>query len=94
VGKGMTDDADRAAYVRALVAHRCPELDQKDLAALTPADNAPTGAIAQPAEMLPVEIGDAIIDAITALEDKLDWLAEAVGANKDEDDDAARRRAG
>jgi hypothetical protein len=43
---------------------------------------------------MPAEIGDLIIDAIAALEDKLDWLAEAVGANKGEDDGAARRRAG
>jgi hypothetical protein len=44
---------------------------------------------------LPIEIADLVIDAIVALEAKVDWLADAVGVNKDEDDDdATRRRAG
>jgi hypothetical protein len=82
-------DADRAAYIRAVIQARCGDvLTDADLATLTQ-------AATTPAELLPVEIGEQIIDAITALEDKLDWLAEAVGVNRDEDDDgAARRRAG
>jgi hypothetical protein len=83
-------DADRADYVRALVAHRCEEIGPDDLALIgTIHPGAPSR------ETLPLEIGEQIMDAIAALENKLDWLAEAVGLNKDDDDDdTARRRAG
>lgn len=89
----MPDD-DRAAYIRALVAHRCPEIGPADLAAI--AAGSQPDAIASTEAVMPVEIGDLIIDAIVALEEKVDWLADAVGVNKDEDedDDATRRRAG
>jgi hypothetical protein len=76
---------DRAAYIRALVAHRCEEIGPADLALIGTIH--PAGPSA---EMLPVEIGEQIIDAIAAMGAKLDALAEAValGAN---DDDANQR---
>jgi hypothetical protein len=45
---------DRAEYLRRLVIARCPELSEADLTALA----------AQPAQLLPVEIADAIADLI------------------------------
>jgi hypothetical protein len=80
-----SDDRDR---VMRLILARCPELTDADLAAIE--------ARSQPAEPdLPVEIGAQIMDVLAALEEKFDWLADAVGVNKDGgDDDAARRRAG
>jgi len=79
----MTDGTDdRVGYIRNLIAVRCPELGPDDLATLT--QHAAT-------ETLPVEIGEQIMDVLAAMEMKLDRLA---GVNKDEDDDADRRRAG
>jgi hypothetical protein len=78
----MTDD--QHAYVRAVIAHRCPELGPADLALITH----PDPVRVEPD--LPVEIGEAILDVVTSMEAKLDRLADAVGVNKDEDDDAAR----
>ena len=89
----MPDD-ERAAYIRALVAHRCPEIGQEDFAAL--ADTASTEAIAPPTEMLPVEIGERIVEVLDLMMGRLDEIAETI-ANRDEDeddDDATRRRAG
>jgi hypothetical protein len=85
------EPADRAAYVRSLILARCPELTDADLALIGIVHPA-----APSAEMLPVEIGEQIMDAIVALENKVDWLAEAVavGANGEDDADATRRRAG
>jgi hypothetical protein len=57
-----------------LIAHRCPEIDDADLA--------------EPVDALPVEIGDLILDAIDEVQDRLDRLAEAVGHGGDDDDDA------
>ena len=85
----------------------CPDADLALIGTIHPArpsvETASVEAVLPPAEIawnqavLPVEIGEQIMDAIAALEEKLDWLAEAVGVNKDEDDDDAagrRRRAG
>ena len=66
--------ADRAAYVRALVAHRCPEIGPADLALITT-----TYPAAPSAEMLPVEIGRDIMSVLEAMESKLDQLVEAIG---------------
>ena len=71
----MTDDRDsddRAAYVRALIPHRCPEVTDDDLAAAF--------GSTQPAELLPIEIGKDIMAVLAAMEAKLDRLAETVGA--------------
>jgi hypothetical protein len=75
----MPDD-DRAAYIRALVAHRCPEIGPADVALIgTIHPGAPTADTASVEALLPVEIGEQIMDAIAALEEKLDQLVEAVG---------------
>ena len=73
-----------------IILARCPEIGPADLAligAIHPA--APSAVIASieaikpPAEtawnqaVLPIEIADLIIDAIVALEEKVDWLAGA-----------------
>jgi hypothetical protein len=77
----MPDEDDRAAYVRALLAHRCPELGPADLALIgTIHPGGPS------AEMLPVEIGEQIMDAIAAVDAKLDAMTEAIG---EDDDDLA-----
>jgi hypothetical protein len=76
-----TDD-DRAAYIRALVSHRCPEIGPADLALITQRAGAP----AEPD--LPVEIGEQILDVLAEMGDRLDRI---VGVNG-EDDDADRRR--
>jgi hypothetical protein len=86
----MTDD--RAAYIRALIAHRCPEIEPEDLAAL--ADTASTEAIAPPAEMLPVEIGERIVEVLDLMMGRLDEIAETIANRDEDDDDATRRRAG
>jgi hypothetical protein len=41
---------------------------------------------APPAEMVPVEIGERIIEVVAALMDRLDRLAHAVGMNGSDDD--------
>ena len=60
--------AAHAAYVRALIAHRAPELTEADLALL----------VGEPDGTLPVEMVEVIVDAIDALDDKLDRLADAL----------------
>ena len=76
----MTHD-DRAAYIHALIAARCPEVTDADLALIT--------SMEPSAEMLPVEIGEQIMDVLEAMEAKQDQLVasraerEAIG-----DDDA------
>jgi hypothetical protein len=77
IDPSVTDD--RAAYVCSLIAVRCPELDSVDLALITQPATTTT-------EMLPVEIGSDLMAVLEAMEAKLDRLAEAMGANKDEDD--------
>jgi hypothetical protein len=64
-GEGMTH-ADRAAYVRTLVRHRCPELTDADLALASAEPNMPT------------EIGEAISVVLSSMEARLDRLADAV----------------
>jgi hypothetical protein len=79
-GRIMTHD-DRAAYIRAIIRHRAPEVSDADLALIT--------SMEPSAEMLPVEIGEQIMDVLEAMEAKLDQLVasrverEAIG-----DDDA------
>ena len=76
----MTHD-DCADYIINLIAARCPEATDADLALIT--------SMEPSAEMLPVEIGEQIIDVLEAMEAKLDQLVasrverEAIG-----DDDA------
>jgi len=76
----MTHD-DRADYIINLIAGRCPEATDADLALIT--------SMEPSAEMLPVEIGEQIMDVLEAMEAKLDQLVasrverEAIG-----DDDA------
>jgi hypothetical protein len=69
----MPDD-DRAAYIRALVAHRCEEIGPADLALI---GTIHPGATAEPD--LPVEIGRDIMSVLAAMEFKLDALVEAIG---------------
>jgi hypothetical protein len=78
---------NRAAYIRALVTHRCPEIEPADLAligtiqpAAPSADNASTEAIAPPAEMLPVEIGERIVEVLDLMMGRLDDLALMIPA--------------
>jgi hypothetical protein len=79
-GRMMTHD-DRAAYIRAIIRHRAPEVSDADLALIT--------SMGPSAETLPVEIGEQIMDVLEAMEAKLDQLVasrverEAIG-----DDDA------
>jgi hypothetical protein len=86
-GHAMTDgtDDDRAAYVRNLIANRCPELGAADLAAFTQHATTPV----EPD--LPEEIGRDLMAVLEAMDMKLDRMADAVGVNG-EDDDAGRRR--
>jgi hypothetical protein len=83
----MPDEDDRAAYVRSLIAARCPEIDLDDLPALTHASMEPS------AETLPVEITEQVLDVVDHMMDRLDTLEARVEANG-EDDDGERRRAG
>jgi hypothetical protein len=79
-GRMMTHD-DRADYIINLIAGRCPEVTDADLALIT--------SMEPSAEMLPVEIGEQIMDVLEAMEAKQDQLVasraerEAIG-----DDDA------
>ena len=67
-------DHDRAEYIRALVAHRCPEIEPADLALIGTIQPA-----APSAEMLPDKIGRDIMSVLEAMEFKLDQLVEAIG---------------
>jgi hypothetical protein len=80
----MTDD--RADYIIDLIRARCGDV-------LTDAD---LDSIAQPAAPpvepdLPAEIGVEILNVLDSMMDRLDELAEAVGANGSDDVDPARR---
>ena len=62
----MKHDADRAAYARRLILHRCPEIGPADLAAL-----------AQPqSDTLPVMIAAEVLEVIDALESRMTELEE------------------
>ena len=76
----MTYDCDD--YLRRLIAARCPELTDDDLALITQ----PAATTAEPD--LPVEIGEQILDVLAEMGDRLDRI---VGANVS-DDDATERR--
>jgi hypothetical protein len=84
IDPSVTDDRDR---VMRIIKARCPELGPDDLALLT--QHAPS---VEPD--LPEEIGEQILDVLAEMGDRLDRLADAVGVNGDEDDDANRRGAG
>ena len=60
----------RAAYVRALIAHRCPELTDADLVLVAGSD-----------DTLPVEIAAEVLDVIDLIEDRLTELEDAVTLN-------------
>jgi hypothetical protein len=64
------DPDDRAAYVRALIAHRCPELTDADLAftTITPDD-------------LPLEVADKIGEVLDLLERKLESLESLIAGH-------------
>jgi hypothetical protein len=64
----MADDRDRAEFVRRLVLERVPEATEEEIAAAFP-DEAPDAN----ADIL-AEIANAVTDAITALEERLDKL--------------------
>lgn len=73
----MTDptpapDDDRAAYVRCLIASRCPELGPSDLAMLTEATPDP--------DMLPARIGVQIMAVLERMADRMDAFEKAVRA--------------
>jgi hypothetical protein len=70
---------DRAAYARGLIAHRAPELTDRDLAALMEPD-------------LPAEIAAQVLDVLEALEQRMDELAAIVRDHDDGDHDRRRAR--
>jgi hypothetical protein len=63
-------DDDRAAYVRALIASRCPELGPADLATLAVRPDPDAG--------IPPEIADQIMDVLLAFEARLERIENAV----------------
>jgi DNA-directed RNA polymerase specialized sigma24 family protein len=73
--EGMTTptESDERDRVMRIIQARCPELTDADLEALAHADTASIEAV------LPDEIGERIMDAIAALEEKLDRLVAAIG---------------
>lgn len=73
-GEGMTTpiESDERGRVMRIIQARCPELTA-DLEALAHADTASIEAA------LPDEIGERIMDAIAALEEKLEQLVAAIG---------------
>ena len=64
----LPPEADRAAYVRALIASRCPELSDSDLTLL----HAPPDP-----DTLPGSIGEAILEVCERMADRLDALESA-----------------
>jgi hypothetical protein len=74
-GEGMTTptESDERDRVMRIIQARCSELTDSDLEALAHADTASIEAV------LPDEIGERIMDAIAALEEKLDQLVAAIG---------------
>jgi hypothetical protein len=74
-GEGMTTptESDERDRVMRIIQARCPELTDADLEALAHADTASIEAV------LPDEIGERIMGAIAALEEKLDQLVAAIG---------------
>jgi hypothetical protein len=69
----MADDRDRANFVRRLVLARCPELTWSDLE-IAFGDCAGSD---RTADVL-ISIADAVGDAITALEERLDILEQGL----------------
>jgi hypothetical protein len=74
-GEGMTTptESDERDGVMRIIQARCPELTDADLEARAHADTASIEAV------LPDEIGERIMDAIAALEEKLGQLVAAIG---------------
>ncbi len=62
---------DRAAYVRALIAGRCPELTEADLAKFLAGSSQP-----DPDAGIPVEIADQILDVLHHLMDRMSRLEQ------------------
>jgi hypothetical protein len=75
----MTFDSpdDRAADIRALIAHRAPELTDDDIASLA-SDPVEEGAT------IPVPVADEIVAVIEAFESRLAVLEHAVGSRLEE----------
>jgi hypothetical protein len=73
IDPGMTDD--RAAYVRAMILARCPELGPADLALIGTLHPGPPTAEPD----LPMEIGRDIMAVLAAMDERLDDLVEAIG---------------
>jgi hypothetical protein len=71
----MTPDL---AYIRAIVSHRCPELNAADLAAAF-GDAAPAPAPDMALD-LPPEVGDALIEALDDIGARLDRIEQSVRA--------------
>jgi hypothetical protein len=61
-----SDSNDRAAYLRSVVLHRCPELTEADLEAVFNHD------------ALPSDVADKIVEVIDLMETKLESLVEAL----------------
>lgn len=74
----MTDstDDDRDDYIRNVIAHRCPELTDDDLAMLSQPDEFL-------GELLPVEIGHQILEVVDRLFDRMTALEDAVAQARD-----------
>jgi hypothetical protein len=66
------DDRNRIAYIRALIASRCPELGQSDLALIVdaPPDDSDTA--------IPAAVADRIMDVLLAFEARLERIENAV----------------
>jgi hypothetical protein len=64
--------SDHAAYVRALIAARCPEIDLADLAMLQ--DQHPAPRPSDPDTGIPVEIAARILDVLGHLMDRMERL--------------------
>ena len=64
-------DIDRVSYVRTLVAHRCPELSEADLAMSAEPDQGDT---------LPSSIGAQIVEILDHMMTRMDRIEKAVMA--------------
>jgi hypothetical protein len=87
---GMTDAfipqprpeaTDRAEFVRRLVASRCPELDEGEIASFSAMSNttSATTSDVQPILMVDREVGERILDVLSALDQRLDAIERLVG---------------
>jgi hypothetical protein len=81
---GVSDNDDHDRVMRIIPA-RCGDV-------LTDADLALFASMESEPDTLPVAIGEQIMEVLDHMMDRLDRMADVVGANNDEDDDAAARR--